>query len=79
MAAGVADEAGDGVPDLGVAPGCAAGEAELDALGPADWVAVGVESADGEVSVVEVDAQDRTAGAPPESAVSGLVVQAAVR
>lgn len=53
---GVADEADDGVPDLGVAAGGTASEAELDPLGPADRVAVGVELADGEVPVVEVDA-----------------------
>ena len=52
-----------GVPDLGVAAGGAAGEAELDAFGLADWVAVRVESADGEVPVVEVHAHDRPSSA----------------
>jgi len=49
---GVAGEAGDGVPDLRVAASAAAGEFELDPLRLADWVAVGVEAADGKVPVV---------------------------
>jgi hypothetical protein len=59
---GVADEAGDGVSDLGVTAGAAPGEAELDPLGPADRVAVHVEPADGEVAVVKVHSHDRPDG-----------------
>jgi len=60
---GVADEADDGVPDLGVTAGGDAGEAELDPLGASDWVAVRVEAADGEVPVIEVHRHDRPGSA----------------
>jgi len=63
VAATVADEPGDGVPDLGIAAGGAAGQAELDPLGIADRIAVRVKSADGEVPVVEVHPYNRPVGA----------------
>jgi len=57
----VVDELGDRVPDLGIAAGCGAGKVDVDALGSADRVAMGVEASDSEVPVVEVHPHHRPA------------------
>jgi hypothetical protein len=61
VAAGVVHEPGDRVPNLRIPTRRTSREVDLDALGPADWVAVPIQAAHGEVAVVEIHTHDRAA------------------
>jgi hypothetical protein len=62
VTAGVTNESGDRVPDLGIPTGRRPRQVDVDALGWADRVAMLIEAAEREVSVVEIHPHHGTVG-----------------